>query len=60
VIIVGKTIKDILYTTFMGKIVPLTPMFDLTFSEKSYGFRLNRRAQDPVRKAKGYIKEGYR
>ncbi|ANB59628.1 group II intron reverse transcriptase/maturase [Anoxybacteroides amylolyticum] len=38
----------------------LTPIFDPTFSENSYGFRPNRRAHDAVRKAKEYIKEGYR
>lgn len=38
----------------------LTPMFDPTFSENSYGFRPNKRGHDAVRKAKGYIKEGYR
>jgi RNA-directed DNA polymerase len=30
------------------------------FSEHSYGFRPNRSAHDAVRKAKGYIQEGYR
>lgn len=38
----------------------LTPIFDPTFSDNSYGFRPNRRAHDAVRKAKGYIKEGFR
>lgn len=38
----------------------LTPLFDPTFSEQSYGFRPNRRGHDAVRKAKEYIKEGYR
>ena len=38
----------------------LTPVYDPTFSEHSYGFRPNRSAHDAVRKAKGYIKEGYR
>jgi RNA-directed DNA polymerase len=38
----------------------LTPLFDPTFSEHSYGFRPNRRGHDAVRKAKGYISEGYR
>jgi RNA-directed DNA polymerase len=38
----------------------LTPIFDPTFSENSYGFRPNRSAHDAVRKAKGYIKEGFR
>jgi len=38
----------------------LTPLFDPTFSEHSYGFRPSRRGHDAVRKAKGYISEGYR
>lgn len=38
----------------------LTPLFDLTFSKHSYGFRPNRRCHDAVRKARGYISEGYR
>ncbi|MCH6269678.1 group II intron reverse transcriptase/maturase, partial [Neobacillus citreus] len=38
----------------------LTPIFDPTFSKNSYGFRPNRSAHNAVRKAKGYIKEGFR
>lgn len=38
----------------------LTPLFDPTFSEHSYGFRPNRRGHDAVRKAKEYIKNGFR
>jgi RNA-directed DNA polymerase len=38
----------------------LNPMFDPQFSEHSYGFRPNRRGHDAVRKAKQYMKEGYR
>lgn len=38
----------------------LSPLFDPTFSPNSYGFRPNRRAHDAVRKARGFIKEGYR
>ncbi|MCM3664390.1 group II intron reverse transcriptase/maturase [Mesobacillus subterraneus] len=38
----------------------LTPLFDPAFSEHSYGFRPNRRGHDAVRKARGYISEGYR
>ncbi|MGG3739374.1 group II intron reverse transcriptase/maturase [Aeribacillus pallidus] len=38
----------------------LTPIFDPSFSEHSYGFRPNKRGHDAVRKARGYIKEGYR
>lgn len=38
----------------------LTPLFDLTFSEHSYGFRPQRRGHDAVRKARGFMQEGYR
>ena len=38
----------------------LNTIFDPMFSENSYGFRPNRRGHDAVRKAKGYIEEGYR
>ncbi|PFH84813.1 reverse transcriptase domain-containing protein [Bacillus sp. AFS088145] len=38
----------------------LTPIYEPSFSEHSYGFRPKRRGHDAVREAKGYIKEGYR
>jgi RNA-directed DNA polymerase len=38
----------------------LTSLYDPTFSDHSYGFRPNRSAHDAVRRAKGYIQEGYR
>ncbi|MEK5388838.1 group II intron reverse transcriptase/maturase [Margalitia sp. FSL K6-0131] len=38
----------------------LTPIYDPTFSEHSYGFRPRRRAHDAVREARQYIEEGYR
>ena len=38
----------------------LNPVFDPQFSEHSYGFRPKRRGHDAVRKAKQYMKEGYR
>lgn len=38
----------------------LTPIYDPMFSEHSYGFRPSRSAHDAIRKAKGYIQEGYR
>src|SRR5690606_18493909 len=38
----------------------LSKIYDPVFSEHSYGFRPNRSAHDAVRKAKGYIKDGYR
>ena len=37
----------------------LTPIFDPSFSEHSYGFRPGRRGHDAVKKAKQYIQEGY-
>ncbi len=36
----------------------LTPIFDPTFSEWSYGFREGRSAHDAVRAAQGYVREG--
>jgi len=38
----------------------LTPEFDPTFSEHSYGFRPQRRGHDAVRKARTYMQEGHR
>ena len=38
----------------------LSKIYDPMFSEQSYGFRPNRSAHDAVRKARGYIKDGYR
>ncbi|ULO05674.1 group II intron reverse transcriptase/maturase [Paenibacillus sp. 19GGS1-52] len=38
----------------------LTPLFDPEFSEHSYGFRPKRRGHDAVRKARVFMKEGYR
>ncbi|MEK4494748.1 group II intron reverse transcriptase/maturase [Ureibacillus sp. FSL W8-0352] len=38
----------------------LSKVYDPTFSENSYGFRPNRSAHDAMRKAKEYIRDGYR
>lgn len=38
----------------------LTPVFDPYFSEHSYGFRPSRRGHDAIRKARRYIRQGYR
>ena len=38
----------------------LNPIFDPQFSEHSYGFRPKRRGHDAVRKARQYMKKGYR
>jgi group II intron reverse transcriptase/maturase len=38
----------------------LTPIFEPTFSDSSYGFRQKRSAHQAIRKAKEYYDEGYR
>jgi RNA-directed DNA polymerase len=38
----------------------LTPVFDPAFSEHSYGFRPQRRGHDAVRKARQFMRNGYR
>ncbi|CAM4317267.1 Group II intron reverse transcriptase/maturase [Paenibacillus alkaliterrae] len=38
----------------------LNPLFDPQFSEHSYDFRPKRRGHDAVRKARAFMKEGYR
>lgn len=38
----------------------LTPLFDPEFSDHSYGFRPGRRGHEAVRKAREFMKEGYR
>lgn len=38
----------------------LTPIFEPTFSENSYGFRLGKSAKQAICKAKEYAQEGYR
>ncbi|WP_079710295.1 group II intron reverse transcriptase/maturase [Paraliobacillus ryukyuensis] len=38
----------------------LTKVYDPQFSEHSYGFRPQRRGHDAVKKARGYIQEGFR
>jgi len=37
----------------------LTPIFDPTFSDHSYGFRPGRKAHDAVERARRYMEEGY-
>lgn len=37
----------------------LTPVFDPTFTEASYGFRPGRKAHDAVKRARQYVEEGY-
>lgn len=38
----------------------LTPIFERTFSDNSYGFRPNRDAKQAIKRAKEYIEQGYR
>jgi len=38
----------------------LTPIFEKTFSENSYGFRPRRDAKQAIRKAKEYMEQGYK
>lgn len=38
----------------------LTPIFEKTFSENSYGFRPRRDAKQAIRKAKEYVEQGYK
>lgn len=52
------TVTDRFIQQAIAQIV--TPIYDPTFSEHSYGFRPRRRAHDAVRKARTYIEEGYR
>jgi group II intron reverse transcriptase/maturase len=42
-----------------GLVQVLTPMFEAGFSESSYGFRPGRSAQQAVKKAEEYYKQGY-
>jgi len=37
----------------------LSPIFELTFSEYSYGFRINRSCQDAIKQLLEYLNEGY-
>ena len=52
------TAKDRLVQQMIAQI--LTPIYDPTFSESSYGFRPGRSAQDAVLKVKEYFDEGFR
>lgn len=38
----------------------LTPIYELEFSDNSYGFRPNRSCHQALKRAQGYITEGYR
>ena len=52
------TVTDRLIQQAISQI--LSKEYEPIFSVHSYGFRPNRSAHDAVRKAKGYLKEGYR
>src|SRR5690606_38744744 len=52
------TVTDRLIQQAISQI--LSREYDPTFSDNSYGFRPNRSAHDAIRKARNYIKEGYR
>jgi RNA-directed DNA polymerase len=51
--VLDRLIQQAMYQVMM-------PIFDPDFSEFSYGFRPGRSAHDAVRKAREYIREGYR
>lgn len=51
------TAKDRLVQQMVAQV--LTPIYDPTFSESSFGFRPGRSAQDAVKKAVSYIEDGY-
>lgn len=61
----GKGIRQLGIPTVLDRIIQqalyqeLVYAFEPMFSEHSYGFRLNRRAQQAVLKAQEYIREGY-
>ncbi len=52
------TVLDRLIQQAIAQVLGL--IFDHTFSESSFGFRPGRSAHDAVRKAREYIREGYR
>ena len=52
------TVTDRLIQQAIAQI--LSKVYDKSFSDNSFGFRPNRSCHDAVRKAKVYIKEGYR
>ena len=51
------TVKDRLVQQMIAQV--LTPIYDPTFSESSFGFRPGRSAQDAVRQCKAFYDEGY-
>lgn len=57
---------DVIVPTVLDRLIQqavlqvLTPIFDPTFSESSFGFRPKRSAHGAVKQVKRYIKQGYR
>jgi RNA-directed DNA polymerase len=62
----GKGIRLLGIPTVLDRLIQqallqvLTPIFDPTFSEDSYGFRPGRSAHDAVRRARNHMADGYR
>jgi len=62
----GKGVRKLGIPTVIDRLIQqalhqvLSPIFEVGFSESSYGFRPGRRAQDAVRQARAYVSEGRR
>ncbi len=62
----GGGIRELGIPTVLDRLIQqaiqqvLTPVFDPGFSDQSFGFRPRRSAQQAVRRAQGYVREGYR
>ncbi len=62
----GKGIRSLGIPTVLDRFIQqaclqiLTPIFDPTFSESSYGFRPGRSAHDAVMKARQYVEAGHK
>jgi len=62
----GKGVRKLGIPTVIDRLIQqalhqvLSPIFEESFSESSYGFRPGRSAQDAVRQARAYVSEGRR
>ncbi|MFO8009416.1 MAG: group II intron reverse transcriptase/maturase [Dehalococcoidia bacterium] len=62
----GKGMRELGIPTVVDRLIQqavhqeLAPIFDPGFSERSYGFRPGRDAQQAVRQSQEYVEEGYR
>jgi len=62
----GKGVRKLGIPTVVDRLIQqalhqvMSPIFEPGFSESSYGFRPGRSAQDAVRQARAYVKEGRR